>query len=456
MKSRVVLVALTLAACGPSEEPPIQDGEPFVNNSANNVSNAPSNGPNNDGNTPNNGPNNGPNNESNAPNNVSNTPNNLADCVPDQEAFQVNALPFIQQYCANCHGQTPAFGAPMTLLDYDSLIAGTAGERIVDKMTERLVAKTMPPAGSPAPLHVALDTMVEWSSCGTQHADHTVGLEASRPLWEAPDDPPAGLEFFDVVADDYPVSPTTLDRYQCFVIEAPIDEPRLIRRFDPVIDDGRVLHHSLVKIDTDRSDVGQNFSCYGFPPGDDYAYVWGPGQPSIQFPDGGLRIEPGTSFVLQIHYNNGAGAEDVRDSSGFRVWHEPVGGAEYGLFEVGALIFPPIADGEEASANHACTVREDTTLVASWPHMHEIGSEFITVVERQNGSVESIIELSGWQFEAQLIYDTPIELRAGDVLRTTCSWVNNTGSTVVPGLGTSDEMCFNFMYVTPNVPTFCN
>lgn len=378
------------------------------------------------------------------------------DCVPSAEAFQQNALPEVETYCGRCHGEMPDFGAPTTLLDYDLLVAGEVGERLVDRMAERLLDGSMPPAGSARPLHTALDTMVEWATCGQQHADHSMGLQASAPLWSAPQDPPPGLETFDVTADEYFVSPTTLDRYQCFSIRAPIDEPRLVRRIEPVIDDSRVLHHSLVKLDSQRNDDGSTFSCYGFPPGEDYVYVWGPGQPSIEFPDGGIRIEPGDHFVLQIHYNNGAGAEDVRDSSGFRVFHEPVGGKEYGLYEVGNILFPAIQSGEEFTGTFGCTVREDFEVLASWPHMHEIGSEFVQNVERVGGAEETIIELTGWSFEAQLIYHTPTSLKRNDVLRTSCTWNNYKDFTVVPGLGTADEMCFSFMYATPARDRFCD
>ncbi len=446
----IVLSAALVIGCGTGGDPKTQNNGEGTNGE-NNASSTNA-GPNSASNGPNAQTNASPNNGTTAPN--ANT--SAGDCVPDRDAFVTNALPEVEQYCGNCHGESPDFGAPVSLLDYDALVEGEVGERLVDEMATRLMDRSMPPAGSPRPLHTALDTMVEWATCGQQHADHTAGLEASRPLWTAPEDPPEGAESFDVTADEFALAPDTLDLYQCFVIEAPIDEPRLIRRIDPVIDDSRVLHHSLVKIDRNRDDDGASFDCYGFPPGEDYVYVWGPGQPSIEFPDGGVRIEPGDHFVLQIHYNNGAGAEGVMDSSGFRVFHEPVGGMEYGLFEIGSVFFPPIPAGQEGDTSVNCTVREDVELVASWPHMHEIGTEFSQVVEHADGTNETIIKLSGWSFEAQLIYDTPVSLREGDVLTTNCSWDNFKDFDVNPGLGTADEMCFNFMYVTPAVGSFCN
>ncbi len=392
------------------------------------------------------------------PNNtsVNTTANNVAepDCVPSREAFEANALPFIEEGCGNCHGAEPQFGAPMSLLDYDALIVGVEGERLVDKMATRLLDRTMPPATSPALGHSALDTLVEWTTCGAQHPDHTDGLVASRPVWTAPAEKP-DLPTFDVTATEFAVSPTTLDRYECFVVAAPIDEPRFIRRIEPVIDDSRVLHHALVRIDRDGGGEGTNFRCEGFPPGDDYIYAWAPGQEPLQFPEGGIRVEPGETFVLQIHYNNGAGAQDVRDSSGFRVYHAPAIGKEFGMTELGNFGFGAIPPGGSESVTWDCTVNEAVELVASWPHMHEIGSAFSQELIRQDGTSEMVLELTGWNFEAQLIYDTPHMLQPGDVLRSTCEWENNTNQLVVPGTGTADEMCFDFVYVSPPSSNFC-
>lgn len=455
----IIALLVGLIGCGSSE------GDPKSKNPTNNSTNLNNtNNTNNTNNSTNLNNTNNLNNTSNTSNtnnlnnlNNSNNANNQPACVPDESAWEFNARPFVDVYCSECHGPVPQFGAPVSLTEYEDLVAGDEGDRLVDVILERLLDRSMPPQNAPQPSHSALDTLVEWASCGEQHANHQNGLVSSRPVYAAPPNPPAGTESFDVTADEFEVSPTTLDLYQCFIVRAPIDEARLIRRIEPVIDDGRVLHHSLVRVDRNRDDDGANFSCFGFPPGNDYVYVWGPGQEALEFPDGGIPIEPGDHFVLQIHYNNGAGVTDVLDSSGFRVYHEPAGGAEYSLMEIGTLAFGSIGSGQTISATGTCRVGTDVDLVASWPHMHEIGSEFSQIVERADtGAEESIIELSGWAFEAQLIYETPLSLKAGDILKTTCTWNNYKNFTVGPGLGTDDEMCFNFMYVTPALSALCN
>ncbi|MEZ4462441.1 MAG: hypothetical protein R3E66_22505 [bacterium] len=395
------------------------------------------------------------NNQTTPTNNATNNQTNGPDCVPSEAAF-ATIQPFLQEGCQTCHGATPTFGAPMPLVDYSAMVAGAEGERVVDKMVARLVNKTMPPANAPPLTHQGLDTLTEWASCGMAHPDHTIGLNANKPPLTAPAQAP-NLPSFDVTASDYALGQNELDRYQCFVVRTPLNERRIIRRIEPVIDDARVVHHFLVKLQSGNP-AETSFACPGFPPGDSYAYVWGPGQAPLQFPDGGIVMEPGDAFVLQIHYNNGAGAANVRDSSGIRVYHDAVAGPEYALAEIGPGVgFPSIPAGQTGSSSQDCTVNTDVSLFATWPHMHEIGSAFDQSVRRSGtNAIESIIALAGWAFEAQIIYDTPMALNAGDRISTGCEWENTKNFTVFPGLGSSDEMCFSFMYVTPPIEGFCN
>ena len=104
-----------------------------------------------------------------------------------------------------------------------------------------------------------------------------------------------------------------------------------------------------------------------------------------------------------------------------------------------------------------CKPTREMTILGGMPHMHELGREFDQVVIRADGTEVPFIHLAGWSFEAQLIYDTPLVLRPGDTLRTTCVFDNPHEETVRSGPRTTDEMCFNFLYATPvNLQRLCN
>jgi hypothetical protein len=356
-------------------------------------------------------------------------------CVPTQAAFEQNALPAIERNCVLCHGATPDFGAPYTLLDYEALVAGD--DRIVDKMVDALMARTMPPPSQGLMPHNDLDTLVAWASCGLIHPDPADGLWASRDVWEAPVDPPAGATAVNLSANGHEVGPNDIDDYQYFLFRNLVDEDMFIRRMEAIIDESRVVHHITLN------------HALGF----DYLYTWAPGTGAIEFPDGGIRLTPNETLVMNIHYNNGAGIEDVVDSSGIRLWVDTPSGTEWGMASpsVYDIDVPP---NSVAEATESCRVTRDFEIIAGMPHMHEIGSEFRHVLTRSDGTEETLIELTGWSFEAQYFYDMPVTVRDGDLLTLTCTFDNTTGETVQFGQGTSDEMCFDFIYVTPPEAAF--
>lgn len=377
-----------------------------------------------------------------------------AACDPAADAFARDVQPRLERWCGSCHGETPNFGAPSSLLDHAMLIAiRPDGTRLVDRIAARLADGSMPPAGMPRIPDAEAQAIADWASCGEIAVPPATGLRASAPPYLSPDDAPTGLATIDFLAREQVVGPDVTDLYQCFVYDADIDAERFVRRFEMVYDETRVLHHLVLLRDPDRhSPEGGTFECEGgsgMPPGSQYLYAWAPGLGPLQFPDGGLRIAPGERFIVQLHYNNGPRIPDVRDSSGVRLFVGPPEGTEYGLQAIGPLDFQ-IAPRATATVTSRCTFATESRVLATWPHMHRIGSSFVQRIERAGGgTAEEHISLSGWEFESQLIYDTPATLRAGDVVTTSCTFANDTPGPVSAGTATDDEMCFGFWYVTP-------
>ncbi|MEY3015440.1 MAG: hypothetical protein RIT45_4175 [Pseudomonadota bacterium] len=369
-------------------------------------------------------------------------------CVPSRQVYDDTVDAMLTTHCRTCHGATPSYGAPTTFGDYDALIAGTPGARAIDRMIPRLVDKSMPPVGTPAPPHDVQDTLATWLSCGAAHPDHSVGLTSSAPVFAAPETPPAGVEIQDLVAPEFAVGPKVLDLYQCFTFDAPVQADAFVRRIEAVVDDARVVHHIVLLKDVDKHMQPGAKVCKGMPPDSQYLYAWAPGAGAVAFPDGGMRIKPGDRYVVQIHYNNGAGAQDVTDSSGIRLYIGPVEGREYGMFAPGPLAFA-VPPGPEFSATGTCKVSSKLELLAGMPHMHEIGRAFEQKVIRKDGTTLPLIRIDGWSFELQPFYHTPVTLEPGDRLLTTCTWQHDGAEQVPFGTGTGDEMCFNFLFATP-------
>lgn len=354
-------------------------------------------------------------------------------CIPFESAYTANAQPILESKCGSCHGTTPEFGAPYSLVDgYEDLLAGEMGERKVDAIVTALMDRSMPPSNAEALTHNELDTLTGWASCGLAHPTETTEVYANRPIWEAPEDPPEGSLPVELIAQAEEVGLDAIDDYRTFRFSEVVDSAGFITRIEPVIDESRVLHHITL---TRRG---------GLP----YLYAWAPGTGAIQFPDGGIAIAPGDAFEVEIHYNNGAGIPDAVDSSGVRLWVGESAEVAYGMASPNLwnMVIPA---GEGKAFSSTCTVSEDFEILAGMPHMHEIGSTFAHDLTRADGSVENLIELSGWSFESQYFYEMPVQVQAGDTLTMTCGYFNDTDETVTAGLATSDEMCFDFLVVTP-------
>ncbi len=374
-------------------------------------------------------------------------------CRPDRDAWAASIRPLLADRCGLCHGESPSFGAPFTLLDYDGLLAGEPGARRADRVAVRVGEGTMPPAGQPRLTNDEAQRLLEWATCGeAQGGPLPGGFEVDVPVLGAPAEPPADAEFFDVLAPGYAV-PLADDHYECFVIEAPIRGDRFIRRIEAIIDESAVVHHAVLMRGDQGRAPGQSFSCNALV---DPVYAWAPGTGPLQFPEGGIRVRPGQRFTLQIHYNNRLRTPGLRDESGLRVYHAPPAGAEVGMTPLGPTDIR-IPARQQARSEGVCDIREPTRIIASWPHMHELGYAFETWVEHPDGSTTPLMTLRGWDFHSQFLYDTPLDLRPGDRVHTRCTWRNMSDRTVRFGEDTGDEMCFNFLYHSPPMASsYCN
>lgn len=361
-------------------------------------------------------------------------------CVP-AAADWATVGPVIDRFCGDCHGATPQFGASATLTTYEALVSGTLdGTPLPDLVAKRISEGSMPPAAQPRLAAAEARALVAWASCEAIEVvpePNPGGLDATADVFEAPASPPRGMPFFDLTADAFQV-PRQVDHYECFEFQAPLDGPRVIRRIEPLIDDSRVVHHMVLTRGHGCAVLSRDI------------YAWAPGLSALQFEDGGLRVAPGERFSLDVHYYNRP-QHDTRDSSGVRVYHAPVQGPEVEVIAVGPLSIavPPNA---RSDAEHRCTATAPTTIIASWPHMHQIGARFAASVVRADGSVHDLVTLNGWEFESQFVYETPFEIVPGDTIVTRCEYENLTGQLVTFGTGTEDEMCFNFIYHTPPLP----
>ena len=377
------------------------------------------------------------------------------DCRPDSDPDQLaQGLQFLSEHCGLCHGTSPAYGAPYSLTNPLTLFDGDVGGRPIDRSVARLLEGTMPPTGHPQPPATEAQTWIDWATCGQGEARVPPGgFEVNRPLYPSASPPPSDAEVLEVTAPSFIISPDRSDEYKCFGFPAPggANAERLIIRIEPIIDDARVIHHMVLYETEQRVERGGEVDC-GAGLGA-AVYAWAPGQTPLHFNEGGLVSGNDRQYLLEIHYNNSGGYDDVQDESGVRLYHSAPSGPRIDMMTLGPDAFNLPARARTSIAGD-CVIEEPIEIVAMLPHMHEIGQSLTSLISRdgaeQESNWETLIELTGWDFNFQLIYDGEGEtLNPGDVVRTTCIYENEGEVPRSYGPFTDDEMCYNFLYVTP-------
>ena len=375
---------------------------------------------------------------------------NLEQCRPAEEDIE-SSLAFLDQYCGMCHQDPPLFGAPYPLIDFELMLMGEEGLRPMDRAVARLIDGTMPPAGQPQPSIEEAQAFIDWASCnsGLQRMPDIGGFEASKPLYRGPSSPPQNTEVLEMLLPNVTVASDLSDQYSCYTFTGPSqgNTDRSIIRIEPVIDDARVVHH-IVLYETEGEVENQSASDCGAGLGAG-VYAWAPGQPALHFNEGGLITRKGQNYIIEIHYNNQAGYDDVQDQSGVRLFHSSLVEPQIDMLTLGPEGFRlPARSRTEVGGQ--CEIEEEFTILATMPHMHEIGKSLRSTIIRADQSEEDLITLNGWDFNYQLIYDAQDTLlNVGDHIQTHCIFENPDDQDRRYGPYTNDEMCYNFVYVTP-------
>ena len=180
----------------------------------------------------------------------------------------------------------------------------------------------------------------------------------------------------------------------------------------------------------------------------------------VFFPDGtgdwlsllpgyAFRIEEDQKIKLDVHFvyptedallANAAVNLELIPEEEVEVW---VGGFE---LDKGGFELPP---GERATASFDCPMPAGSSILSLGGHMHSSGEEFR--VEWVRGEeVTPLYEVSDWLPEYRFasprsqFFPGQVQMEEGDVLRTTCTWMNETNE----ALAFPDEMCTTFGVAT--------
>ncbi|MEZ4469058.1 MAG: hypothetical protein R3F60_18840 [bacterium] len=371
--------------------------------------------------------------------------------------------------CGTCHSEALRFGAPIRLDDLATLRGPALSDRarpLHTLLAERMehATRPMPPPPNPLAPPAEIEAIRAWSDAGAP-AGAACGAEPDPPPDVDPTPPPPALDceydlelkahggFF--AEDEAPFHvPLETDHYECFYFRPPWDGDVHGLSFAPIVDDDRVLHHWLLYVQEGAGfGDGDHDPCVGRHDNAELVAGWAPGGgENVMPPDVGLHLPGNRShlFVLEIHYNNQAGHADALDRSGVRLCatstRRPNTAGMHWLGTENLLMV--FAGSHDRTGTCRPRLNSPVNILSSTPHMHRRGRHLKTEIVRANGGGREILIDAPFDFENQVLHDTPATVYPGDTLETTCTF-EHEGGIIGFGPGTNDEMCYNFVVAWP-------
>lgn len=443
----------------------------------------------------------------------------LAPAPSDAQEFYADIQPIIQRSCMGCH---TANGPGWNMED-----AGAVYERrqLVAGMT---LSRLMPPwlaepghqeyVGDMSLDEQDLETIRRWRDAGfprgrrandVAHTDHRWAHGHHAHAFQ----PNVSLEV--LPGRSYLPNQEQSDDYRCFVVDWTETEPGYITGFRARPGNLAVAHHVVVHAvspamaarfhELDAAEEGDGYQCFGggLPDrlgrrADREAYEaqypgglrelnlghfwlahWAPGMDGHVFPEGtGIRMEPGSALVVQLHYysKDAPGQSDAGSRVEFMTQRTVERPAMHfaqtrnewlgGEFNNSMVVRPGTKATYEVSDELTQLIpfisritnvpREEITgleIHAVNLHMHEHGHSGVITLTDGNGRKETLLSVPRWDLRWQRdftlanpkIFD--MQSLRGVRLNTECTFHNRTDQMVYGGYGSFDEMCFNFAYI---------
>ena len=204
---------------------------------------------------------------------------------------------------------------------------------------------------------------------------------------------------------------------------------------------------------------------------------WAPGMFGQPFPEGtGILMEPGGVMVVQMHYYTpeAPGESDAGTTMEFQVaevvdrpaFHLPMTYNPW-FDDDGGMVIPP---GEQATYEVSETLGDWLGYIAKVTqvdedeiegleihsanlHMHAFGHSGEITLTDKNRRKEVLLSIPRWDlaWQRDFMFAEPKIFATDDLDETRiaveCTYENPTAEAVHGGLGSFDEMCFNFSYV---------
>ncbi len=245
--------------------------------------------------------------------------------------------------------------------------------------------------------------------------------------------------------------------YQYFVVEPDLKEDMWISSAEGRPGNPTVVHHVVLfavgpGIKVNRLEEVQAVG--------KIVAIYAPGMNPWSYPEGcAVKIEKGSSFVIQLHYTPNGTEQQDRSFVGLRLMDasQVRKRVNYGMAVNMDINIPPGASDVEIKSGTRFV--RDTLLLSLFPHMHFRGKSFRFDVEYPDGRREIILDVPRYDFNWQLRYDfaEPKFLPKGARLLCTAHYDNSDANpwnpdptaTVRFGLQTWEEMMVGYYATMP-------
>ncbi len=384
-----------------------------------------------------------------------------AEALPERVTFTEHIAPILFAKCAGCH--RPGEIAPFSLLSYAD------AKKRAKQIAEITGEHTMPPwhADKDNPAfhnNRSLDgrqiaLLAEWHRSGAAEGD-AAKLPPAPKFAEgwAMGTPDLELK----MPEAYEIPAEGRDTYRNFVLPLNFAEDKWISAIELRPSAASVVHHVLIFLDTDGSATKRDArdprpGYNGFVSvGLTYVAGWAPGAgPLVLPPDLAWRFPKGANLVLQTHLSPKGKAMQEATSVGLRFSKEPPA-RTYTTIQLppqfGILNGIQIPPGEKNyTLRDSFTLPIDCDAFAVGAHAHYLGKRMTMTATRPDGSVQTLLKVTDWDFawQEQYAYRERIALPKGTRLDTEVVWdnsaenVRNPSNPPVPvrwGVASVDEM----------------
>ncbi len=395
--------------------------------------------------------------------------------------FYKDVLPVLQNHCQTCH--RPGAVGPFSLLTYRQAVNWASD---IKEYTETRKMPPWKPVEGPAFHHERklserdLATLAAWVDGGTPEGDpkdappprrFTGGWQFGKP------------DLMLIPEADFQLAASGNDVFRCFVLPTHLAEDRYVVAVDLRPGNPRVVHHSLLFLDTTgrarklaqaeqerkkgaaERESGPGYSTsmgVGFAPTGALG-GWAPGQQARELPDGtGYYLPRGSDVIMQVHYHRDGRPEADRTTLGLYFAKKPVRRRFQSLVIPGRFFVIPRGE-EHYHVQGSVWCRNECTLYSVMPHMHMLGREVKIRMTPPNAPTRTLIAIKDWDYNWQETYflKEPISVPAGtrfDIEAVYDNTDNNPSNPFHPprpvffGQETTNEMCYGFLGVASDRP----